>query len=87
MWNDEYVIAYNYVTSKGQLIAQEFPIHPYYAKFNWMVGTNILFEYAMECEIHYPYSCNCTNLTMFALPMQVKESTSLISKIKKLFKR
>jgi hypothetical protein len=87
MWNNEYVISHSYVTPKGQLIKQEFPIHPYYSKFNWTIGTNILFQYAMECEEHYPYSCNCSGLTLFALPIETKEKSSLITKLKKLFSR
>lgn len=87
IWNEEYVISHSYITPKGQMITQEFPIHPYYAKFNWTIGTNVLFQYAMECEQHYPYSCNCDRLTLFALPIETKEKSSIIVKLKNKFKQ
>ena len=71
--NGEFILHYDYVTEHGQHLYQELPIHPFYKNATFEVGEEMTFQYAKECDFHFPATCQCKDLTLYALPITKKE--------------
>lgn len=67
--NGEWIIKFVYMASDKQVIKHELPIHPFYKNYEWTVGEEVKFQYAKECENHFPKTCDCLNHTLYALPI------------------
>lgn len=85
------VVVYAVHLDNGKVLYQELPIHPFYKNYLFQVNQDIYFQYAKECTIHYPKSCDCLKLHTYALPIFKKEKTTfkylLINILKKIFKK
>ncbi len=72
--NGQWLIKYTYLTDDKETISNDLPIHPYYKKYNWTVGDLVKFQYAKECDKHYPHLCTCLNSKLYALPVEEPKS-------------
>lgn len=64
----------------------ELALHPYHKGKKFELGSEINFQYAKECTIHFPDFCFCKNQQTFALIIPYKKKNSLLKKIKSLWK-
>jgi hypothetical protein len=65
----EMVVHYTYTNDQGEQVTQQLSIHPYFKNHTYQVNDTLDFEYAMECEIHYPKTCTCERVRLYALPV------------------
>lgn len=72
--NGQWIIKYTYLSDDKQVISHDLPIHPYYKKYNWTIGDVVKFQYAKECNVHYPHICTCLDSKLFALPIEQPKS-------------
>ena len=70
--NGEWIIKFVYMASDKQIIKHELPVHPFYKNYQFTIGENVKFQYAKECENHFPETCDCLNHTLYALPIMQK---------------
>lgn len=85
-YNGEFVVKYTYLTERKQELKQELPIHPYYKNADWIEEMIIEFQYATECERHYPTLCSCKDVTLFALPIIQQSEKNIFSKFLNMFR-
>lgn len=91
-------IGYIGKSSKGEIVVleeieinnkvisyDEIPLHPYHKNQIFELGSEVKFQYANECTIHYPEFCDCYKKKLFALIVPDKKK-SLFKKIKSLWK-
>jgi len=71
--NGEFIVHYEYQTELGQHLYQELPIHPFYRNATFEIDEEVNFQYAKECEFHFPATCQCNDLRLYALPITKKE--------------
>jgi hypothetical protein len=64
----------------------EYPLHPYHRKQELELGSEVNFQYAKECTIHYPEFCSCYKQQIYAIIIPNKKKKSLFKKIKSLWK-
>jgi hypothetical protein len=82
-----HVVVLHELIDDGSIVYEELPLHPYFKNYkSFVLGEEINFQYATECNIHYPEYCACYKKTMYALIVPQKKE-KLITKLKKLFKR
>lgn len=84
----EMVVHYTYTTENGQQLTQQLSIHPYYKNHTYQVNDTLNFEYAMECEVHYPQTCTCERVRLYALPIpeMTPERRSFLKRVIQYFK-
>ena len=84
----EMVVRHTYENEKGEQVTQQLSIHPYFKTHTFEVNDTLNFEYAMECEIHYPKTCTCERVRLYALPIfeMNKERRSLLKRVAQYFK-
>jgi hypothetical protein len=86
----EFIIIYSEKLDNGQKLYQQLPIHPHFKRYIFYLGQEVNFQYANECHTHYPKTCQCSKLTLFALPIFKPQKQTvksfLIAIFKKLFK-
>ena len=70
--NGEFILYHDYVTETGKHLYQELPIHPYYRNATFD-NDELKFQYAKECEFHFPKSCQCKDLKLYAMPYNEKQ--------------
>lgn len=85
----ESVVFHTYSNEHGQQVTQLLSIHPYFKNHTYQVNDTLNFEYAMECEIHYPKTCTCERVRLYALPIleMTKERRSLLKRIAEYFRK
>ena len=81
------VVDYTYVTEHGQEVKQQLSVHPFYKHYPFKVAEQVKFQYAMECESHYPNTCTCERVRLYALPVITKERKSLIKRLIQYFRK
>ena len=86
-YKQQVIVLHEFIDDDGRVVYEELTLHPYYKNKNtFVLGEEINFQYATECNIHYPEYCACYKKTMYALIVP-KKKEKLITKLKKLFKR
>ena len=72
--------------NKTLVYYEEIPLHPYHKNQLFELGSEVKFQYANECTIHYPEFCDCYKKKMFAIIVPDKKKKSLFKRIKSLWK-
>jgi hypothetical protein len=81
------VVLHEFIDDGGRVVYEELDLHPFYKNYqSFVLGDEVLFQYANECTIHYPKYCDCFKKKTYALVVP-KNKLNLIQKLKKLFKR
>lgn len=82
------VVYHTYSNEHGQEVTQQLSIHPYFKKHTYQVNDTLNFEYAMECEVHYPATCTCERVRLYALPIleMTPERRSFLKRVIQYFK-
>jgi signal recognition particle subunit SEC65 len=84
----EMVVHYTYNNDQGEPVTQQLSIHPYFKNHTYQVNDTLNFEYAMECEIHYPKTCTCERVRLYALPIfeMTKQRRSFLKRVAQYIK-
>lgn len=64
----------------------EYLLHPYQQKQIFDLGSEVNFQYAKECDLHYPEFCSCYKQQIYAIIIPDKKKKSLLKRIKSLWK-
>ena len=85
----EMVVRHTYTDEKGEQVTQQLSIHPYFKNYPYEVNDTLNFQYAMECEVHYPNTCTCERVRLYALPIfeMTKQRRSFLKRVAQYFKR
>lgn len=82
-WNGELYVTHTYINEHLVKMTSQMPIHPFFKNYQFTIDQEINFEYALECEKHYPIACHCQRVILYALPIIKKQKPlSLIDKLK-----
>lgn len=87
IFTGEMVVDYTYTTEHGKQVKQQLPVHPFYKNYHWELNQQVQFQYAMECENHYPKTCTCERVVLYALPVMTKERRGLLKRIVAYFQK
>ena len=87
IFTGELVVDYQFETEHGKQVTQQLSIHPFFKKYPFKINEQVKFQYALECELHYPTTCTCERVRLYALPVMTKERKSLLKRIAKYFKK
>lgn len=87
IYTGELVVNYHYTNERGQQLMQQLSLHPFFKKYPFQINEQVKFQYALECEEHYPTTCTCERVRLYALPIMTKERKSLLKLIIKHFKK
>jgi hypothetical protein len=84
----EMVVRHTYTNEHGEEVTQQLSIHPYFKTHPFEVNDTLNFEYSMECEIHYPKTCTCERVRLYALPIfeMTKQRKSFLKRVAEYFK-
>ena len=84
----ELVVHHTYTNEHGEEVTQQLSIHPYFKNHTYQVDDTLNFEYAMECEVHYPNTCTCERVRLYALPIfeMTKERKSFLKRVAQYFR-
>lgn len=82
----EIVILEEVLLNNKLISYDELLLHPYHKNQIFELGSEVNFQYAKECTIHYPEFCSCYKQTTFAVIIPDKKKKSLFKKIKSLWK-
>lgn len=81
------IVVLDEMKENGRLIYySEIPLHPYHRNQIFELGSEVKFQYAQECTIHYPEFCDCYKKKLYAIIIPNKKKMSLFKKIKSLWK-
>jgi hypothetical protein len=82
----EIVVLEEFKENNKLVYYEEIPLHPYHKTQLFELGSEVNFQYAKECTIHYPEFCSCYKQTTFAVIIPDKKKKSFFKKIKSLWK-
>jgi hypothetical protein len=84
----ELVVRHTYTNEHGEEVTQQLSIHPYFNTYYFKVNDTLNFEYSMECEIHYPKTCTCERVRLYALPIfeMTKQRRSFLKRVIQYFR-
>lgn len=84
--NNEYVVSYDYIED-GKHKCEEYSLHPQYQYYNgFLMGQQVNFIQATECNRHYPEYCECMTKKVYAVIIPDKKQNwikRLLSKFKR----
>lgn len=71
------VVLHQLKDDNGKTVYEELLLHPYYKNYkSFILGEEVLFQYAYECTIHYPIHCDCYKKKLFALIVPAKKKNT-----------
>jgi hypothetical protein len=86
IFTGELIVSHTEYLENGKKLYQELPIHPFYKYYLFQIGQEIIFEYATECSRHFPKTCQCKGLTLYALPIFRNPKTNFMKRVLNFFK-
>jgi len=85
--NNDYVVSYEYIEN-GKYKCEDYSLHPQYRYYNgFVMGQQVNFIQAMECDRHYPEHCDCYTKKIYAIVVFDKKKKSWIKRLLSKFKR